>query len=153
MKTCGRCKLEKDSDEYYSNTPWCKDCNREAARNRYHKRKAQDPDKVRAEGAASSRRYYAKIRTEDGPKNQDLKARSRQRTRRYRGRVAESDGLWELILEKDPCSYCGQSGKHVDHIVPWSHSEDGAWDNLTGACGVCNSSKGTRSLLFFLLDS
>jgi 5-methylcytosine-specific restriction endonuclease McrA len=56
------------------------------------------------------------------------------------------------ILAADPCSYCGEPGGVLDHIVPRSSYGPDAWDNLTSACHSCNSRKRTKSLLRFLCD-
>lgn len=40
----------------------------------------------------------------------------------------------------------------VDHIHPISGGGQNAWWNFTAACNICNSTKGSRSLLEFLLD-
>lgn len=53
-------------------------------------------------------------------------------------------------LRLDLCAYCGGPGEHIDHIVPRSVGGDDDWTNFTMACGSCNSSKGTKSLLIFL---
>jgi hypothetical protein len=67
------------------------------------------------------------------------------------GHFTESEQEMAPILYGDPCSYCDGRAEHIDHIVPKFSGGDRTWENLTGACGRCNSSKSTRSLLFFLL--
>jgi hypothetical protein len=59
---------------------------------------------------------------------------------------------WAAIVRWDPCSFCGGPGGTVDHIVPRSARRKGvnAWNNMAGACGSCNGSKGAESLLLFL---
>lgn len=51
----------------------------------------------------------------------------------------------------DPCAYCGEGAGTVDHIVPVSDGGTSEWQNLTGACKACNSSKRDKPLLTFLL--
>jgi 5-methylcytosine-specific restriction endonuclease McrA len=58
---------------------------------------------------------------------------------------------YALILRNDPCAYCGGPMEHIDHIEPIARGGTGAWDNLTAACGSCNQSKHTRTLLDFML--
>jgi 5-methylcytosine-specific restriction endonuclease McrA len=60
-------------------------------------------------------------------------------------------------LQGDPCSYCGELGGSIDHIVPrlegrtWSLKDPwNQWPNLTSACKSCNNSKRQKSLLGFL---
>jgi 5-methylcytosine-specific restriction endonuclease McrA len=86
----------------------------------------------------------------------------RANQRRYRKRnpreplrvVAPYDGdaiAYADILALDPCVYCGLSADTIDHIDPVSISRSSRWDNLAPACRSCNSSKGTKDLLGFLL--
>jgi hypothetical protein len=62
-----------------------------------------------------------------------------------------SEPSYPAMLLGDPCSYCGASAEHIDHIVPLSRGGSGDWDNLTAACAACNMSKGAQSLLTFML--
>jgi 5-methylcytosine-specific restriction endonuclease McrA len=81
--------------------------------------------------------------------NREIQRRRRERLRN----VAEGGCLeaeYSSVLFSDPCSYCGQPTQAIDHIDPISQGGDGSWENLTGACTHCNSSKGTKSLLEFL---
>ncbi len=55
------------------------------------------------------------------------------------------------VLAGDPCAYCGESSESVDHIEAVARAGANAWSNLTAACSRCNSQKGTRPLLHFLL--
>lgn len=55
------------------------------------------------------------------------------------------------ILAGDPCCYCGKLGQAIDHILPLASGGDSRWDNLTRACTSCNSRKGPKSLLHFLM--
>lgn len=61
---------------------------------------------------------------------------------------------YETVVARDPCSYCGSRDKiSPDHITAWIRGGQGDWENLTAACRACNSSKGDRTLLLWLLDS
>ncbi len=74
---------------------------------------------------------------------------------RFRG-ADQAALLYEIIVTRDLCSYCGlagQEGMGPDHIVPFHAGGGGEWENLTGACRRCNSSKGDRKLLLWLLES
>lgn len=55
------------------------------------------------------------------------------------------------IIKGDPCSYCGHPSDTIDHITALTSWPTSAWTNLTAACRSCNSAKGTKSLLAFLL--
>ena len=74
--------------------------------------------------------------------------------------VADGEAYdFAALLQGDPCSYCGGPVQKfdrdritgIDHIVPRSNGGDGTWLNLTHSCKFCNSSKGKKSLLEFLL--
>jgi HNH endonuclease len=54
------------------------------------------------------------------------------------------------VLCGDPCSYCGEQGGTLDHIVPKKSGGTDAWDNLTAACFSCNAQKQAQGLLWFL---
>ena len=64
-----------------------------------------------------------------------------------------SKALWKTlrltILARDnhTCTYCGHyPANTIDHIQPLSHGGDPHnQDNLTTACGKCNSIKGNRT--------
>lgn len=62
-----------------------------------------------------------------------------------------SGGLYKEALRHDPCAYCPAPAAHIDHIVPRDQAGPDSWDNLTGACSACNSSKRNLSLLSYLL--
>lgn len=52
-----------------------------------------------------------------------------------------------MILARDgyTCSYCGDFGNTVDHIIPKSKGGLSTWGNLTTACKDCNGKKGNVS--------
>lgn len=55
------------------------------------------------------------------------------------------------LIERDPCVYCGAPSESIDHIDPVAVGGDSDWNNLAPACLTCNSSKGAKSLLRFLM--
>jgi 5-methylcytosine-specific restriction endonuclease McrA len=59
-----------------------------------------------------------------------------------------------MQLRRDPCSYCGNAGGTIDHIVPrrGGPKKSGPVSNLAGSCPSCNVDKGSISLLFYLLE-
>src|SRR5262245_42132224 len=59
---------------------------------------------------------------------------------------------WRSILRRDPCSYCGDLGGTVEHIVPRYRNGADTIDNLAGACRICNRLRRTRLLLLFLVQ-
>jgi 5-methylcytosine-specific restriction endonuclease McrA len=62
----------------------------------------------------------------------------------------ETKDYREIVI-RDPCSYCGLPASVPDHIVPLIESMDDRWENLTGVCWACNSSKGRKPLLLWML--
>lgn len=55
------------------------------------------------------------------------------------------------FISRDPCVYCGNPGQSVDHVVPVAFGGTSEWHNLAPACRKCNSTKGSKSLLEFLM--
>lgn len=60
------------------------------------------------------------------------------------------DSEYRLLLEADPCAYCGSPSEHIDHITPLARNGSDAWDNLTAAWARCNRRKNTKTVLEFL---
>lgn len=54
------------------------------------------------------------------------------------------------ILRADPCSYCGEPGTSIEHIVPITGGGSNHWTNYGAACHSCNSRKHNMPLLTFL---
>lgn len=55
------------------------------------------------------------------------------------------------LIARDPCVYCGGPAGEIDHIRAVTRGGDSSWGNLAPACKRCNSSKGAKSLLEFLM--
>lgn len=55
------------------------------------------------------------------------------------------------IIRRDPCVYCGGKCTAIDHIEPVILGGGSEWTNLEPICGSCNSRKGKKRLLNFLL--
>lgn len=69
---------------------------------------------------------------------------------------------YQLVLLRDPCSYCGGIPTGLDHIQPRSTYEPGpnsrkfrywmnSWENRTPACMRCDNFKGDSPVLLFLI--
>lgn len=69
-----------------------------------------------------------------------------------------SRAVWDHIIKKDPCSYCGEKFESVrsitiDHIMPKAlGGSKGHWTNRAGACLSCNQAKAHTPLLHFMLE-
>lgn len=69
------------------------------------------------------------------------------------GHYIASDVEVLLVDQHGLCAYCGQPLKsyHVDHIQPLSRGGGNGADNICLACPSCNSSKGNKTLLEWIL--
>lgn len=63
----------------------------------------------------------------------------------------EPERTYAVILLADPCCYCGAPANSIDHIEPTVRGGAHSWENFTAACQRCNSRKGARPMLAFLL--
>lgn len=118
-----------------------REANREKHRAYSREYGRQHPDETRQR----RREWIAK------PKNRQ-KQRERLRIEKRKRRLdRNSDAfIYSEIVRRDPCAYCGERGGVVDHIVSLSTGGANRWDNLTGACLRCNSSKRSKDLVGFL---
>lgn len=92
---------------------------------------------------ANEKRYRARNKHKEA---------ARRHARRALEPLGSEDVAYVAIIQRDPCAYCGGLGGTVDHIRPVSAGGGNSWENFTGACLGCNSSKNTRELLQFLLS-
>ena len=60
---------------------------------------------------------------------------------------------WQVILESygSQCVYCGKAATEQEHIIPFSRGGENTQDNVVPACKKCNTAKGSKSLLAFML--
>lgn len=63
------------------------------------------------------------------------------------GAIAE----YMQLISADPCVYCGAPSQSTDHIAPLVHGGSPDWENLAPACRSCNSGKGAKDVLTFML--
>ena len=159
MKSCSRCSVV--SDDFTPSRNVCRPCRasdelkRRAARS--EEQKLHDRQVIKAWEAANpdtlreSTRKWRKT-----PSGQEY-VRKHVQTRRSKKLEADS-GCWfaretvARLVVKDPCGFCGGPGGTLEHVRPLSLSLDDSADNFAGSCLSCNSSKGTQSLLEFLLS-
>ena len=123
-----------------------------AARERYRaggedsRRRAREQGRRRSRESvnAASRRWRAANKEKVAAMNRHTDAQRRAL------KVTPEDAAYVEILRRDPCCYCGEAMRDVDHIEPVARGGEGNWPNLTAACGPCNRSKSSRTLLTFL---
>lgn len=58
----------------------------------------------------------------------------------------------EVMVEEEPCVYCGGEADTVDHVVPRRAGGSDQPHNLVPACRSCNSRKGTLPAEVLTLD-
>ena len=120
-----------------------------------------NPEKQRARTAA----YHAKnkargkelaaIWLSKNPDARRIKAHNyREKRRANGGRL--SIGLAQKLfkLQRGKCACCAEplgDNYHLDHIVPLAKGGEHAMHNLTAACGLCNSRKGTWTVAEFAM--
>jgi len=165
LKTCTRCKESKEaiSDNFGFNKNrnklkgHCKDCGNLWARTKYD----ADREEILARDRARARERYKD--PEKRAKKQELlkkwfeahpeKKKEYAKRKKFRA-MANKNPLtqeWVQILYKDPCFYCGKSVEAIDHNIPTIKGGTDDVTNITGICHNCNSSKGTKNLLEYLV--
>ena len=124
--------------------------NRRAVLHRQEKRaydreyRRRNREKVGAQQAAWRRR---------NPDRVAIYARAHDLVRRDHtlSRASAETRRWVQVLLADPCAYCDDLSKEIDHIVPVVGGGCTDWTNLAGACSSCNRTKHTKPILLHLL--
>lgn len=115
----------------------------------YYERNAEAK---RAYQAAYGRRTgWKQHRDPDVLRRRNRLRQARMRLRRKGGGPIEIEYAEALL--RDPCSYCGGPATSIDHVEACDSGGSGTWENLTAACGSCNSRKRTTPLLLFMVAS
>jgi 5-methylcytosine-specific restriction endonuclease McrA len=115
-------------------------------------------EKHREKRRAYSREYARRVDPEKSREQQRVWKRANREKVAYGNHMRRARGTddpesymaYVDILHADPCAYCGEEAGHIDHIVPIARGGTNDWDNLTAACGRCNSSKWAKPLLAFM---
>lgn len=153
---------------------WCKDCHNIGVRDWQKQNRAQDlmnkityiqnkrtdPEYKELERMAHREwvqrnpeyyKQYDKQYRETHPEK-GRASDARRRARKLNAMQGDPQEIYDygLILRQDPCSYCNNPAKAIDHIIPLAKNGNHSWDNLTAACQGCNSSKRDKSFLFWL---
>lgn len=177
MKHCPDCGEDKPRSEFHSDrsrgdglSGFCKECRRERTRawNKQNPERKADAAaawfKANSELVATRARAWREANPERAreiarrahesykqrhPVRYALRHRSEVRSRRLGGDALD----FACVVVADPCSYCGGEGGTLDHIDPLVFGGPHDPTNFTSACHSCNSQKGAKSLLSFLLTN
>lgn len=118
----------------------------------------------RCNTCAAEARKRRDIHERDRPrqyKTEQYRETSRQSSLRYLARKAGAKGAftleeWQETLEdfNHRCAYCHKPSKrlHQEHMKALSRGGDDSRDNIVPACASCNSRKGTKPLVEFLVE-
>jgi 5-methylcytosine-specific restriction endonuclease McrA len=174
MKTCTKCGADKSADSFYRGYGRCKACSvaMASAWNRANKEKVNANNRAartrdpRRASANESRRYQKHRAKRDElvlayrKEHPDFeRARSKASNFARRARIKGASGthtgteIRSLVASYlGRCAYCFDAkAEHIDHVVPVAKGGTNDIGNLVPACARCNLSKGSRSLLAFMV--
>lgn len=181
MKSCTKCKETKTVSDFPRSKPhkdglfpWCKACNlanvkawakanpekaKEGYRYQSKKWHRNNPLKVSAKHKKwrDSNLDQERKRLTDYAKNNRPVIISIRHARRARlagagGRFTAQE--WGALKDSylGRCAYCFDAkAEHIDHVVPVAKGGTNDIGNLVPACAKCNLSKGSKSLLAFMV--
>ncbi len=112
--------------------------------------RTENPEKVK-----SSKRRWASGRSTEKRRSADVVRAANRRANEERSKPSREESVlaadYAEVVRFDPCSYCFDAGGSVDHIVPLNAGGMDVWENYTGSCRSCNSSKRDKDVLSFML--
>lgn len=167
-KWCSRCKqmcpeavFHRRRDKPTGLADYCKACARTPAEKERNSQAAMEwarrnPERARANDMAYHRRNREKRNAQcrayrEAHNRSAVRAQEGPRRRGGLGQI-DTELHYLYVLLADPCTYCGGVSDTIDHIVPVVRGGANDAENLTGACGYCNSRKATKSLLTHLME-
>ena len=112
-----------------------------------------ETNRERSRSYAADHRKEARDRAQNWKRANPGRALANSKLDKLRRRLGRDPQAWEYAdraLRYDPCAYCGAPAETIDHIDPLSGAVNNDWENLTAACGACNSSKHASGLLLLL---
>lgn len=153
MKQCAKCGVIKPLDQYNKSrkekdghVSRCKSCRRE------DRLADRDNIKERTKRWNDLHREYTRTRQREYYQRNKPSHRAREQARRRNVENPDNDTLAYMgELRRDRCPYCGGPGGTVDHVVSVKDGGDNTRFNMTGSCQSCNSSKGAKPLLQWLV--
>jgi 5-methylcytosine-specific restriction endonuclease McrA len=147
---CKRCAADKKSAWRAANPGNVREANQKHYANNAERLRA-DKREYNAENAERRAAYMTEYRAlnpearaEWGRCNPEKIAAIRHRRRaRIANNGAEPYDILAVYEETDfRCAYCAGPIEHLDHIVPIARGGTDTRDNVTGACALCNQTKG-----------
>lgn len=78
-------------------------------------------------------------------------AKNRRRAKRIGNGFVKYNPQDIFNRDNNTCVYCGETGTHLDHLVPISRGGPDTPENVAVACQHCNCSKGTKTATEFML--
>ena len=166
MKTCSKCRLQKDRSAFYKNkiksdglNAWCKACMSQEQRSvagRARNRLSTAAYEKTSLGKLKNKRYREseKGKAKNQRYNQSPKGKATRRGHqlKYRERAYNLDGGYSSddeqrtrVLFNHRCFKCSISDRlEIDHNLPLSAGFGLTRDNAVLLCRSCNTSKGTR---------
>ena len=158
-KVCTRCGVDKPIDAYRKRSgqpyrmSWCRDCQREHARQRQRERRA-DPD-TNERIKANKRRSHRTERGRAGKKRRTDRANAARRARIRSLPYQWTDDDWQAALAAfgHRCAYCDSTDRlTIEHVIPLSDPAcpGTVIGNIAPACAPCNAIKRDEPLTEFV---
>lgn len=116
-------------------------------------RAANQTPKRRAQCCAKQQAYYRRNREKLVQETLPRKQRRRARLQGVGGNVTQAEWRERVAYFNGCCAYCGERMEPPtqDHMTPLSRGGAHLIENIVPACRECNSSKGTKNLLDYLI--
>lgn len=130
MRTCNRCKEEKDLTDFYKHKKMkegylniCKDCKREYAKEQFHKNmlnpkwaaKEKERTRERNKRLNYTQKYKAKTEEQKKKVNEYKKRWIKKNPEKRRAHVMVGNALRSGKLIRQTCEICGDKKTHAHH--------------------------------------
>lgn len=156
MKTCTKCKKEKEITEFYKHKgkkdglkSWCKECHLEDSRKReskYNETRKKYRNENKEEYREKKKEYYREKKDDILESNKKWRQTFKGRLASYKRSAEQRNIDWLLTEEefksfwKNPCSYCGDDIETIG-IDRIDSSKSYEINNCKPCCSECNKIK------------